>query len=198
MQIDLTKSKVVCVGRNYVEHIHELNNEVPDSPVIFIKPNSSISKDLGLSPTREIHYECEIVFAFDHDSNIKVVGLGLDLTDRNLQSKLKSNGLPWELAKAFDNSAIISDFVEIDSQDIEFLNFKAYKNNSLIQQGSYDLMIYKPQQIIDFLSQNEISVAENDLLMTGTPRGVGVVNHGDKFRIALFCKDRKILEATFG
>lgn len=198
MQIDLTKSKVVCVGRNYVEHIHELNNEVPDSPVIFIKPNSSISKDLRLSPTREIHYECEIVFVFDHDSNIKAVGLGLDLTDRSLQSKLKTNGLPWELAKAFDNSAVISELVEIDSQDIEFLNFKAYKNNTLIQQGSYDLMIYKPQQIIDFLSQNEISVAENDLLMTGTPKGVGVVNESDKFRIELFCKDRKILETTFG
>lgn len=198
MQIDLTKSKVVCVGRNYVEHIHELNNEVPESPVIFIKPNSSISKNLRLSSTREIHYECEIVFAFDHDSNIKAVALGLDLTDRNLQSKLKTNGLPWELAKAFDNSAVISEFVEIDSQDIEFLNFKAYKNNILIQQGSYDLMIYKPQQIIDFLSQNEISVAENDLLMTGTPKGVGVVNQGDKFRIELFCKDRKILETTFG
>ncbi|MBK2106677.1 fumarylacetoacetate hydrolase family protein [Francisella philomiragia] len=198
MQIDLTKSKVVCVGRNYVEHIHELNNEVPESPVIFIKPNSSISKNLRLSSAREIHYECEIVFAFDHDSNIKAVGLGLDLTDRNLQSKLKAKGLPWELAKAFDNSAVISEFVKINNQDIEFLNFKAYKNNSLIQQGSYDLMIYKPQQIIDFLRQNEISVAENDLLMTGTPKGVGVVNEDDKFRIELFCKYRKILETTFG
>ncbi|MBK2029312.1 fumarylacetoacetate hydrolase family protein [Francisella noatunensis] len=198
MQIDLTKSKVVCVGRNYVEHIHELNNEVPESPVIFIKLNSSISKNLRLSSAREIHYECEIVFAFDHDSNIKAVGLGLDLTDRNLQSKLKAKGLPWELAKAFDNSAVISEFVKINNQDIEFLNFKAYKNNSLIQRGGYDLMIYKPQQIIDFLRQNEISVAENDLLMTGTPKGVGVVNEDDKFRIELFCKDRKILETTFG
>lgn len=155
-------------------------------------------KNLRLSSAREIHYECEIVFAFDHDSNIKAVGLGLDLTDRNLQSKLKAKGLPWELAKAFDNSAVISEFVKINNQDIEFLNFKAYKNNSLIQRGGYDLMIYKPQQIIDFLRQNEISVAENDLLMTGTPKGVGVVNEDDKFRIELFCKDRKILETTFG
>lgn len=93
---------------------------------------------------------------------------------------------------------MISEFVKINNHDIEFLNFKAYKNNSLIQQGSYDLMIYKPQQIIDFLKQNEISVAENDLLMTGTPKGVGVVNEDDKFRIELFCKDRKILETTFG
>ncbi|QEO56875.1 fumarylacetoacetate hydrolase family protein [Francisella marina] len=198
MQIDLTKSKVICIGRNYVEHIHELNNEIPDSPVIFIKPNSSIAKNLKLSSARETHYECEIVFAFDNDSNIKAVGLGLDLTDRNVQSKLKSKGLPWELAKAFDNSAVISDFVKINNQDVEFLSFKAYKNSSLIQQGSYDLMIYKPQQIIDFLKQNEITIAENDLLMTGTPKGVGVVSIDDKFRIELFCKDKKILETTFG
>lgn len=86
MQIDLTKSKIVYVGGNYVEHIHELNNEVPDNSVIFIKPNSSITKTLKLSSTRETHYECEIVFAFDNNSDIKAVGLGLDLTDRNLQS----------------------------------------------------------------------------------------------------------------
>ncbi|BCL52781.1 2-keto-4-pentenoate hydratase [Francisella tularensis subsp. holarctica] len=197
MQIDLTKSKVICVGRNYVEHIHELNNEVPDNPVIFIKPNSSITKTRKLSSKRETHYECEIVFIFDNNSNIKAVGLGLDLTDRNLQSKLKAKGLPWELAKAFDNSAVISEFVAIDSKDIAFLNFKACKNDILIQQGSYDLMIYKPQQIIDFLQQNEISICENDLLMTGTPKGVGVVNTGDKFKIELFCRDKKILATTF-
>ena len=94
MQIDLTKSKVVHVGRNYVEHIHELNSEIPDNPVIFIKPNSSITKTLKLSSIRETHYECEIVFAFDNNSNIKAVGFGLDLTDRNLQSKFKAKGLP--------------------------------------------------------------------------------------------------------
>ncbi|APC91525.1 MULTISPECIES: fumarylacetoacetate hydrolase family protein [Francisella] len=197
MQFDLTKSKVICVGRNYVEHIHELNNEFPDNPVIFIKPNSSITKTLKLSSKREIHYECEIVFAFDNNSNIKAVGLGLDLTDRNLQSKLKAKGLPWELAKSFDNSAVVSEFVSITNAEIAFLNFKAYKNDALIQQGSYDLMIYKPLQIIDFLHQSEISICENDLLMTGTSKGVGIVNIGDRFKIELFCKDKKILAITF-
>ena len=92
---------------------------------------------------------------------------------------------------------MISEFVDINSEDIAFLNFKAYKNDTLIQQGSYDLMIYKPQQIIDFLQQSEISICENDLLITGTPKGVGVVNIGDRFKIELFCKDKKILATTF-
>ncbi|GAB4222577.1 MAG: fumarylacetoacetate hydrolase family protein [Francisella sp.] len=197
MQIDLTKSKVICVGRNYVEHITELNNNIPDNPVIFMKPNSSITRKLKLSSKREIHYECEIVLVFDNNANIKAVGLGLDLTDRKLQSHLKAQGLPWELAKSFDNSAVISEFIAIDTNDIAFLNFKAYKNHTLIQQGGYDLMIYKPQQIINFLYQNEISICENDLLMTGTPKGVGIINSNDKFKIDLFCKDKVILTANF-
>lgn len=197
MKIDTSKSKVICVGRNYFEHIQELNNEIPESPVIFIKPNSSISKTLELSSKRETHYECEMVFAFSKDSKIKAVGFGLDLTDRALQSKLKAKGLPWELAKSFDNSAVISDFVEINEAEISQLNFKAYKNNELIQHADYNLMMYKPNQIIDFLHKSEISICENDLLMTGTPKGVGIVNHGDKFRIELFLLDDKILEANF-
>jgi len=197
MQIDTSNSKVICVGRNYVEHIKELNNEIPESPVIFIKPNSSISKTLKLSDERETHYECEIVFAFDKNSKIKAVGLGLDLTDRDLQSKLKAKGLPWELAKAFDHSAVISDFVGITEDQISQLSFKAYKNNVLIQEADYDLMMYKPHQVINFLKRSEISMCQNDLLMTGTPKGVGVVNHGDKFKIELFCKEDKILEANF-
>ncbi|AIT08665.1 2-keto-4-pentenoate hydratase [Candidatus Francisella endociliophora] len=197
MQIDTSKSKVICVGRNYIEHIQELNNETPESPVIFIKPNSSISKTLELSDKRETHYECEIIFAFDKDSKIKAVGLGLDLTDRALQSKLKAKGLPWELAKSFDNSAVISDFVEITENEISYLNFKAYKNNELIQHADYNLMMYKPNEIINFLNESEISICENDLLMTGTPKGVGIVNRGDKFRIELFLQDDKILEANF-
>lgn len=92
---------------------------------------------------------------------------------------------------------MISEFVAINIEDIAFLNFKAYKNDTLIQKGSYDLMIYKPQQIMDFLQQSEISICENDLLMTGTPKGVGVVNISDRFKIELFCKDKKILATTF-
>lgn len=191
------KSKVICVGRNYVEHIYELNNETPENPVIFLKPNSSISKTLKLSDKREIHYECEIVFSFDNKSKIKAVGVGLDLTDRKLQSTLKAKGLPWELAKAFDNSAVISDFVEISENETPKLSFKAYKNDILIQYGNYELMMYKPGQIIEFLKDNDISICENDLLMTGTPKGVGIVGINDKFKIKLFCDNNKILETNF-
>lgn len=197
MELDTTKSKVICVGRNFVEHIKELNNENPTNPVIFIKPNSSISTSLNLLENRELHYESEIVFAFDSSFNIKAVGLGLDITDRDLQSKLKAKQLPWELAKSFDGSAAISNFVSIDAYDIPHLYFKAYKNSKLIQEGSYDLMIYKPSEIIDFLKSSAISICENDLLMTGTPKGVGIINQGDEFYIELFCKENKILDVNF-
>ncbi|ASG68014.1 2-keto-4-pentenoate hydratase [Francisella halioticida] len=197
MKMNTLKSKVICVGRNYVEHIYELNNETPENPVIFLKPNSSISKTLKLSDKREIHYECEIVFSFDNKSKIKAVGVGLDLTDRKLQSTLKAKGLPWELAKAFDNSAVISDFVEISENETPKLSFKAYKNDILIQYGNYELMMYKPGQIIEFLKDNDISICENDLLMTGTPKGVGIVGINDKFKIKLFCDNNKILETNF-
>ena len=197
MKLDTTKSKVICVGRNYVEHIKELNNETPTNPVIFIKPNSSISSSLKLLENRELHYECEIVLAFDKNSNVKAVGVGLDVTDRDLQSKLKAKQLPWELAKSFDGSAIISDFVSIETNDISNLHFKAYKNGNLIQEGGYELMIYKPKEIVDFLKDNAISICENDLLMTGTPKGVGVINQGDEFYIELFWKENKILEVNF-
>ena len=197
MKLDTTKSKVICVGRNFVEHIKELNNETPTNPVIFIKPNSSITTSLNLLENRELHYECEIVLAFDEHSRVKAVGLGLDITDRDLQSELKAKQLPWELAKSFDGSAAISEFVAIKAEDIQHLSFKAYKNDKLIQEGSYDLMIYKPDYIVNFLKESSISICENDLLMTGTPKGVGVINHGDEFYIELFCKENKILDMNF-
>ncbi|APC97656.1 fumarylacetoacetate hydrolase family protein [Francisella frigiditurris] len=197
MYIDKSKSKVICIGRNYIEHIYELENEIPENPVIFIKPNSSITASLKIPNNREIHYEVEIVFAFSDKGEIKGVGLGIDLTDRALQTKLKSKGLPWELAKAFDNSAILSEFVEIKGEDLKSLNFRAYKNGEIVQQGSYDLMIHKPCQIVQFLKENNISILENDFLMTGTPKGVGVVYQGDIFNIDLFLDNKKILKAEF-
>ncbi|QLE78393.1 fumarylacetoacetate hydrolase family protein [Francisella sp. Scap27] len=197
MMINTTNSKVVCVGRNYVEHINELNNEIPSNPVIFIKPNTAISKSLKLIKGRELHYECEIIFAFDRSSKICAVGVGLDITDRDLQSELKAKKLPWELAKSFDNSAVISDFITIDESKVPYLSFKAYKNGKLIQHGSYDLMMYKPQQVIDFLKKSNISLCQNDLLMTGTPKGVGIINPDDTFILELSCNEEVILEAEF-
>ena len=197
MKLDTKKSKVICVGRNFVEHIKELNNETPINPVIFIKPNSSISTSLKLLENRELHYECEIVLAFDEQSKVKAVGLGLDITDRDLQATLKAKQLPWELAKSFDGSAVISRFVSIKAKDLPHLHFKAYKNDKFIQAGSYDLMIYKPNHIVNFLKESSVSICENDLLMTGTPKGVGIINYGDEFYIELFCKETKILDVNF-
>lgn len=197
MYIDKSKSKVICIGRNYIEHIYELENEIPENPVIFIKPNSSITASLKIPNNREIHYEVEIVFVFGNKEEIKGVGLGIDLTDRALQAKLKSKGLPWELAKAFDNSTILSEFIEIGDEDLKSLHFVGYKNNEIVQKGSYDLMIHKPYQIVDFLNENNISILENDFLMTGTPKGVGIVQQGDIFNIDLFLGDKRILEVEF-
>ena len=194
---DISKSKVVCIGRNYIEHIHELQNEIPTNPVIFIKPNSAISNTIMLHSNIETHYETEMVFHFGSSHNVDGVAIGLDLTDRNLQSDLKAKGLPWELAKAFDGSAVISEFVRINSNNITKLSFKSYKNNTLVQAGNYNQMIYKPDLILDFLKKNNISFLEHDLLMSGTPKGVGIINKGDTFRVELFCENELILETIF-
>jgi len=194
---DISKSKVVCIGRNYIEHIHELQNEIPTNPVIFMKPNSAISNTINLHSNIETHYETEMVFHFDSNNDVDGVAIGLDLTDRNLQSYLKSKGLPWELAKAFDGSAVIGGFVKIDCNNIDKLSFKSYKNNTLVQLGNYNQMIYKPDIILNFLKENNISFLENDLLMSGTPIGVGVINNSDTFRVELFCENELILETIF-
>ena len=190
-------SKVVCIGRNYIEHIKELDNETPKSPVIFIKPNTSITDKINLPKNREIHYECEIVLKINSDSKIIAVGVGLDLTDRSLQSKLKAKGLPWELAKGFDGATILSDFVEINENDIPKLSMKAYKNNELVQHANYDLMIYKPQQILEYLKEMSISLTETDCLMTGTPKGVGIIEQTDTFKLDLYLEDKIILSKEF-
>jgi 2-keto-4-pentenoate hydratase/2-oxohepta-3-ene-1,7-dioic acid hydratase in catechol pathway len=194
---DTSKSKIVCIGRNYIEHIDELQNEIPTNPVIFIKPNSAISSSINLHSNIETHYETEMVFRFDSNNNVDGVAIGLDLTDRNLQSDLKSKGLPWELAKSFDGSAVIGEFVKTDCNNIDKLSFKSYKNNTLVQSGNYNQMIYKPNFILDFLKKNNISFLDNDLLMSGTPKGVGIINNGDTFRVELFCENELILETIF-
>ena len=182
----ITPCKIVCVGRNYVEHVKELNNEVPSEPVYFIKPNSSISENIVY---REgMHYEGEISFLIK-DKKIVGVGFGFDLTLRNIQSKLKQKELPWERAKAFKGAAVFSDFVEIN--DINTLEVEVVKNSEVVQRGGVDLMMYKP----DFLVKDidEIFGLDNfDIVMSGTPKGVGEVKKGDEF-IGRIYKDGKIL-----
>lgn len=183
-------SKVVCIGRNYVEHIQELNNEVPSFMVIFMKPNSSVSEDLlvGKTPSQ---YEAELSFVIKH-GKIAGVGFGLDLTKRELQSELKAKGLPWERAKAFDGSAVFSRFVQIDEYVIDLLSLQLYINGVLAQEGCVAQMLYKPQEIISEIGTFS-TLLDNDIIMTGTPKGVGVYNKNDIFLGKILSGKKEIL-----
>jgi 2-keto-4-pentenoate hydratase/2-oxohepta-3-ene-1,7-dioic acid hydratase in catechol pathway len=187
-------SKVVCIGRNYAAHIKELKNEVPKEPVFFLKPNSSISGEIHSGKTDEIHYEGEITFLLIA-GKIRGVGFGLDLTKRGIQSKLKAKGLPWERAKAFDNSAVFSPFVSYEG-NIGDLSLELYINGVLKQQGGYGLMLHKPEAIIREAGQI-FSFEDCDLLMTGTPAGVGPVLRGDRFTGKIMEKGNVVVEHSW-
>jgi len=190
----ITPSKIVCVGRNYVEHIKELNNEVPTSMVLFMKPNSAISDKLKTN-NKELHYEGEISFVIKN-KKINAVGFGLDLTDRNLQSILKKKGLPWERAKAFDGAGVFSDFVSIGTDDINLLNLKLYINGKLVQVGGVELMIYAPSTIVDEIFTFS-TLEDGDIVMSGTPKGVGTFKKGDKFKGEIYLGDQLIVSKNW-
>jgi len=190
----LTPSKVVCIGRNYVEHIEELNNEIPTEPVIFVKPNSAITSEICTHAVDAIHYEAEISLIIENNQ-FKAAGIGLDLTKREVQSTLKAKSLPWERAKAFDKSAVFSEFVRIP-EGIETLRLVLSINDEIIQQANYDLMIYKPAQIVQAV-QAFMSFENGDILMTGTPKGVGKVNQGDVFVGQLYDNDQLLVSQSW-
>ncbi len=190
-------SKVVCVGRNYKKHILELNNEIPGELVFFFKPNSSISKKLTFPKNFEsCHYEAEMSFLIMEDK-ISAIAFGLDLTLREVQSKLKEKSLPWERAKAFDNSAVFSDFVSLeDDANLDDLSIELFINGQLRQEGTIPQMINNPQNIIKEL--NSFSSFENgDILMTGTPSGVGKFKKGDTFLGKILLNKKVIVEKEF-
>jgi len=184
-------SKVVCIGRNYAAHIEELKNEVPDQPVVFVKPNSAISNDLRSSAQEEIHYEGEISFLII-DKKLTAVGFGLDLTKRQTQSKLKEKGLPWERAKAFDGAAVFSEFIEIQGK-VSGLRLELEINGQIIQQGGCGLMLNQPAELVTEVSAF-MSFEDGDILMTGTPKGVGIVNRGDVFTGRIFDVGKLLVE----
>lgn len=188
-------SKVVCIGRNYTEHIQELNNETPDEMVFFLKPNSSISEKLIFPKAhKSCHYEAEISFLIEEDK-ISAVAFGLDLTLREVQSKLKKKGLPWERAKAFDNSAVFSNFVNFTG-DLEKLELELYINGELKQKGGIPLMINKPKEIIAE-AKTFLSFEDGDILMTGTPKGVGEFILGDTFEGKILYDGKVLIEERF-
>jgi 2-keto-4-pentenoate hydratase/2-oxohepta-3-ene-1,7-dioic acid hydratase in catechol pathway len=188
---EICPSKIVCIGRNYVEHIKELNNEIPGEPVIFMKPNSSITNEIYSGKKDPIHYEGEISFLV-MAGGLKAVGFGLDLTKREVQSKLKAKGLPWERAKAFDGSAVFSKFVSFDG-NIDDLKMELYINGDLIQKGGCKLMLNKPNDLLKEV-ETFLSFEDGDLIMTGTPKGVGVLNPGDRFQGKIFENEELLVE----
>ena len=187
----VSPSKVVCIGRNYLEHINELNNAIPAEPVIFLKPNSAISSQLT-SRNETIHYEAEICFLIKNNT-ISGVGFGLDLTKRQLQSELKAQGLPWERAKAFDGAAVFSPFVQCPA-NLTDLSMKLYINDQLVQHGLVTHMMFQPEQFMNDIS-SFMTLEDGDIIMSGTPKGVGVVIKGDKFHGIVLCNEKPILES---
>ncbi|QCI28841.1 fumarylacetoacetate hydrolase family protein [Caminibacter pacificus] len=183
----MNANKIVCVGRNYVEHIKELNNEMPSEPVYFMKPFSSVSEDIVLPGYSPMHYEGEICFLIG--DRLKV-GFGFDFTLREIQSELKKKGLPWERAKAFKGAAVFSDFVEFEN--IEDLGLEVYKNDELIQKADVSLMMFKPWELFEDIDKI-FGLNTGDIVMTGTPKGVGLVEEGDEFEGRILEKGRVIV-----
>jgi 2-keto-4-pentenoate hydratase/2-oxohepta-3-ene-1,7-dioic acid hydratase in catechol pathway len=186
-------SKIVCVGRNYVEHIHELDNEIPSSMVLFNKPNSAISSTLEYIQ-EDCRFEGEICFMIK-DRKIDGIAFGLDLTKAGIQNHMKEKGLPWERAKSFDKSAVFSYFVKFEG-DITTLEMKLYINEKLTQHATYDLMIYKPDEILDEIS-TFMTLEDGDIIMSGTPKGVAAYKRGDIFVGEIYADDRLIISKAF-
>ena len=198
--------KIICIGRNYADHIEELNNERPEDPVIFQKPDTAIVRkgEPFFYPdfSTDIHHEVEIVLKvcrigknieerFAH-KYYEEIGVGIDFTARDVQSKLKAKGLPWELAKAFDGSAPVSDFVpKSEFTDLQNLRFRLDVNNETKQNGNTEMMLFKMDYIISFVSKY-FTLKIGDLIFTGTPKGVGPIKIGDV--LTCYIEDRKMLE----
>ena len=190
----LALTKIVCVARNYVEHIKELDNEIPTQPALFMKPPSAIADEIFFNGNDAIHYEGELCFII-RDGKLSDVGFGLDLTKRQIQSQLKAKGLPWERAKAFDGSAVFSEFVPF-SGEIKDLRLQLFINDELVQQGGCELMLYQPEEILSEI-QSFCTLVDGDIIMTGTPRGVGAVHQGDKFVGKIFSKHHLLSEKSW-
>lgn len=198
--------KIICIGRNYVDHIKELKNEKPAEPVIFMKPDSAIlpKNNPFYIPafSNEVHHEIELVIRIDKiGKNISKkfapryyssIGLGIDFTARDLQAQLKSKGLPWEKAKAFDNSAVIgNEFIPIEKLNKKAINFRIDINGETRQSGSSEQMIFNIDELIEHISKY-FMLKIGDLIFTGTPAGVGPVKAND--RLEGYLEEYKLID----
>ncbi|WP_407482782.1 fumarylacetoacetate hydrolase family protein [Elizabethkingia meningoseptica] len=183
--------KIICVGRNYTEHAKELKNEIPTEPVLFIKPDTAVLKgsDFYIPEfSNDIHYELELVIKISKggkyiqeenaEKHYEQIGLGIDFTARDLQTRLKEKGLPWEKAKGFDGSAVVSDFFSVENFNSEEIHFELKKNNQVVQTGNSKDMIFGINALIANISQY-FTLRVGDLIFTGTPAGVGKVEEND-------------------
>ena len=186
--------KIICIGRNYTKHIEELDNERPEHPVVFMKPDTSIL--LKKNPfiiaefTQEVHHEVEVLVKtnrigkhidkkFAH-KYFDQIGLGIDFTARDIQNQVKDKGLPWEKAKAFDGSAVIGKWFDKNKyEDLNNLNFSLQRNDTVVQDGNTSLMLWKIDEIIEYVSKY-FTLKIGDIIFTGTPAGVGPVAPNDR------------------
>lgn len=190
---EVTPSKIVCIGRNYVEHIKELNNEIPKNPVIFNKPNSAISPILYYFGTK-CRFEGELCFLIEQNK-LTAVGFGFDLTKVDEQEDAKSKGLPWERAKSFNASAVFSEFVKLE-RGVKKLYFELIQNGIIVQRGGYELMMNKPHEIINIIN-GFMELSDGDIIMSGTPKGVGSYAIDDTFIAKIYDDKNLILESNF-
>ena len=186
--------KIICIGRNYKDHAKEMGTTAPKFPIIFLKPDSSLlpKRNPFFLPdfSKEIHYEVELVYKIDKlgksiekkfaKNYYSEVGLGIDFTARDLQKKCKKKGHPWEIAKAFDQSAVVGEkFITINSLDS--INFSLQKNNKVVQKSNANQMIFSIDEIISYISKF-MTLKIGDLIFSGTPSGVGPVKIGDELK----------------
>ncbi len=194
--------KVICIGRNYADHAKELNNPLPEKPVVFMKPSTALlvnNKPFFLPDfSREIHHELEVVLKICRNGRhieprfahkyFSQVGLGIDFTARDVQAACKKKGHPWEIAKAFDDSAPLGKFYSKEELELEDLRFELYKNGNPVQLGNTRDMIFSFAEIISYVSRY-FRLLQGDLIFTGTPAGVGPVQRGDVLEAFLYLKD---------
>lgn len=188
--------KIICVGRNYSEHIKELDSEIPTDPVLFLKPDTSIllKKQPFFIPefSNDVHHEVELLLRINKIGKhidrkfahkyYDEIGLGIDFTARDLQAKLKKEGLPWEKAKAFDGAAVVGKFLKKDEiEDINNINFRLDLNGNTVQKGNTLQMMWKFDTLIEYISKY-FTLKIGDIIFTGTPAGVGRVDAGDQLR----------------
>ncbi len=188
--------KLICIGRNYTEHIKELENERPSDPVVFLKPDTAIllKKQPFFIPdfSNDVHHEVEILVKINRVGKYidkkfahkyyKEIGLGIDFTARDLQSQLKTKGLPWEKSKAFDGSAVIGNWLSTEElKNVDNINFTLQKNDVIIQQGNTSHMLWKIDELIEYVSKY-FTLKIGDIIFTGTPAGVGPVAVNDKLK----------------